>query len=177
MSKFSQLSVTIGAAVVLALLGGGVAQAVPTVPFATPRECLQEFEDNDDYVGDGWVDVPVARADGVHLGCGDEYSGVVHIGSEDSHGHTHPITEASQAAFVRCFDKLIREGVMSPDPDSRTRDRYQLTFYEPRDYLPKKATVIVDRERKFVWAMYTTNSDFSPRGNNWSGCDGSALIA
>jgi hypothetical protein len=178
MSKTARLLAVAAAVVVSTLFGGGVAQAVPTVDFATPLECLAAKLNNPNYVADGWVDAPVASAEGVFLGCGDEYSGVVHIGSRQSHGTTHPIYASTQGAFVQCFYKLAREGVISPDPQApRTRDQYVITFLEPHEFRDIRATMIVDRERGFVWAMYTNTTSNSPQGNNWAGCAGQTAVA
>jgi hypothetical protein len=178
MSKRGRLLAVVAAVIVSTLFGGGVAQAVPTVDFATPLECLAAKLNNPDYVRDGWVDAPVASADGIHLGCGDEYSGVVHIGSRQSHGTTHPIYQSTQGAFVQCFYKLARDGAISPDPTApETRDQYVITFLEPGEFREIRATMVVDRERKFVWAMFTNTTQRTPRGNNWAGCSGQAAVA
>jgi hypothetical protein len=34
------------------------------------------------------------------------------------------------------------------------------------------ATLIVDREDRFVWNMFTSDTTTTPRGNNWRGCAG-----
>jgi hypothetical protein len=163
------------------LLGGATtAQAAPppegkSVP---PIKCTSEFLNNPDYRKEGWVAAKVAKVDDVFLGCGDEISGVVHIASSRSNGTTHPVFASTQGAFVQCFGRLVREGKQSPDKDfPDTRDRYELVFGVPGDVIPARATLIVDRKARFVWAMFTSNTERTPRGNNWAGCSGQTAVA
>jgi hypothetical protein len=154
------------------------AWAGPPVPIPTvsqPLECVEQFENNPFYRADRWVEARALELNGIFMGCGDEWSGVVHIASEDSKGHTHPVDAASQQDFSTCFEVLVRFGKVSPDrlfPD--TRDAYEYLFTEDTQFGPQPvlATLIVDREDRFVWNMFTSNTGATPRGNNWRGCAG-----
>lgn len=64
---------------VLSIVGVAEAQAPRS---ATPIQCLQAWDQDGisvDYVGDGWVEAPVADINGIFLGCGDATTGMVHI--------------------------------------------------------------------------------------------------
>lgn len=49
---------------VLSLLGASPAAAAPPPPNPTPMQCIDEFTNNDNYLGDGWAEGFVAAAGG-----------------------------------------------------------------------------------------------------------------
>ncbi len=92
----------------------------------------------------------------------------------------HPITPGNEESFLACFRKLARFGSVEPDPDfPQTRDRYRLYFEERTQFvdIPATATMYVDRERKFVYTMFTSRTAVTPRGNNWAGCSDLSNVA
>jgi hypothetical protein len=158
----------------------GPAAAEPPPAISSPMDCISRFDDDNlDYVGDGWADALVSAVNGISLRCGDERSGVVHIGHPDSNGKTHPVSAETQNFFLGCFRTIASSGRAQPDnkfPESRTR--YEI-FYGRDEFqgapLTKTGTLIVDNERGFVYTMFTSGSTKSPRGNDWRGCaEGSA---
>lgn len=104
------LSSSILACSAVLALGADSALAYPSEASPTPLQCLDQWETNDNYVGDGWVAVPVRRTSGTVLGCGDERSGVIHIGHPDTTGNLHPITAETEEAFLSRQDRRQRRG-------------------------------------------------------------------
>jgi hypothetical protein len=141
---------------------------------SSPMDCVNQFDDNPDYVGEGWVDALVSTSNGISLRCGDERSGVVHIAHPESNGTTHPVSAETQNRFLSCFRAIVSSGRSEPDrkfPESRTR--YEL-FYGSDEFqgvpLTKTAALIADNARGFVWTMFTSGSKEFPDGNDWRGC-------
>jgi hypothetical protein len=166
------------------LIGGAAtARAAPPPTTSRPLTCLERWDDEDprfDYVGEGWVNARVATVNGVVLGCGDEQSGVVHIGGSAVTGTGHAIDKRNEQAFLDCFGSLVRFGTKEPDPDfPETRDRYRKVFSEPSPFgdLPVVATMYVDRKRHFVYTIHTTKTKATPGSNNWAGCSGGGAVA
>jgi hypothetical protein len=156
------------------LMSAGPAAAAPPPAISSPMDCINQFDDNPDYVGEGWVDALVSTSNGISLHCGDELSGVVHIAHPESNGTTHPVSAETQNLFLRCFRAIVSGGRSQPDrryPESRTR--YEL-FYGTDEFqgvpLTKMATLIVDNEQGFVWTLFTSGSKAFPDGNDWRGC-------
>jgi hypothetical protein len=156
------------------LVSAGPAAAAPPPAISSPMDCINQFDDNPDYVGEGWVDALVSTSNGISLRCGDELSGVVHIAHPESNGTTHPVSAETQNFFLRCFRAIVSDGKSQPDrkyPESRTRYEF---FYGTDEFqgvpLTKTATLIVDNERGFVWTMFTSGSKAFPDGNDWRGC-------
>lgn len=95
---------------VLSIVGVAEAQAPRS---ATPIQCLQAWDQDGisvDYVGDGWVEAPVADINGIFLGCGDATTGMVHIAHPDTTGSLHPVYADTQVVFLRCFELIASSG-------------------------------------------------------------------
>lgn len=156
-----------------------MAQAAPPPGRVSGLDCLREWDLNDDYVGEGWVQARVAEVDGVVLGCGDERSGMIHIAHEQSGGSTHPVDASNYGAFLECFGLLVRSGRQSPDVDHpQTRTRYDLVYKysSAGGYpIPLHAVVIKDNAGGFVYTMFTSTVEVA-RGNDWTGCTRRGLV-
>lgn len=163
------------------LLGTSSAFAAPPAVTPTPLQCFAQWEGNSNYVGDGWVAARVRQTSGTILGCGDEQSGVIHIGHPDTTGSQHPITAETEQAFLACFDSIAVGGSREPDPEfPQTRTRYRISYYAGTvQGIPftRSATFIRDNSGGFVWSMFTSTSNDFPDGNNWVGCSRSDQVA
>jgi hypothetical protein len=151
----------------------------------SPIECLEAWENDPDYLNDGWVDAVVMSVPevGVTLTCGDVRSGVIHIAHEESTGNGHPITRESAEDFLYCLFNTVVGGVRSDDPKfPATRVQYESTYYGyaeimgVRQLVQQKARAFVDRERGFVWTFHTSKSSEYPRSNNWADCSGNPTV-
>ncbi len=107
--------------------GGGSADAAPPPPGdVNPLECLNQWDNNPNYVGEGWVGARVRVVRDVlerevFLGCGDELSGVIHIAHPDTTGTLHPIPPGEEASFLRCFERTIQTSAISPAGEGRRK--------------------------------------------------------
>ncbi len=117
------------------------ASAAPLPDNPTPRQCLDAFDSLSpeiDYVGDGWPGALVASPPqswmfsffddtdrDFSLCCGDESSGVVHIGSGEPTGTRHPISVADQDWFIGCWKVVIGAGTAEDQGDGRTKFTHQ----------------------------------------------------
>jgi hypothetical protein len=183
MPKNARIATVLALTIATLLGGAAAAQAAPPPPVARPLDCQEQFEtmDIDDYDAEGWVAARVARVNNVFLGCGDEYTGVVHIISPKTAGTQHPVSKFSEQFFLDCFESLARFGEVEPDPDfPQTRLRYRKYFTEPTKNfgdVPVAATMYVDKEKRFVYTMFTTTTRATPQGNNWAGCVNYSAVA
>ncbi|GAB3677607.1 hypothetical protein GCM10027597_18610 [Saccharopolyspora tripterygii] len=128
-------------------------------------QCIDAFDHDPDYVGNGWVGALVYTASGeegeVNLLCGDELSGVIHIAHPASTGSVHPVYPDTEYGFGACFEQTITRGKSSVQPDGRVRYvMYNLTSRVT-------STAIVDGQRRFTYTLFT---DSAPQGDNWLGC-------
>ncbi len=103
------------AAILILSLATSNAYAVPPPPIVEPMRCIAEWNENDNYVGEGWVAARVGDVNGVFLGCGDERSGLIHIAHPESTGTVHPVWPHAQFEFLRCFELIAKMGVQKPD--------------------------------------------------------------
>lgn len=163
-------SIIASLATILALAIGATSSYAAPPPYSVePMRCIAEFNENDNYVGEGWVAARVAESNGVFLGCGDERSGVIHIAHPESTGNVHPVYPETQYEFVQCFKAVAALGYQKPDKNfPNTRTRYEYTYYvdSPAGPLPHTATLIKDNAGGFVWTMFTS----SPNDADWVGC-------
>ncbi len=152
---------------------------IPTV--ASPLECIEQWEGNPFYLADRYTEARAIQLNGIFMGCGDERSGVIHILSEASSGHTHPNRPENVKDFTDCFENAVRFGKREDDRlFPGTRDAYVYSFTEAGPSgieLPVEARLIVDKERHFVWNMFTSITKKTPLGNNWLGCSGNLFVA
>jgi hypothetical protein len=160
MIEMRRISTALAMAGVLTLGNAQAALAAPPPPNPTPIQCLEAFDNIDeDYVGDGWVGAQVAGPTGVsfvsflfegvsggfNLFCGDELSGVVHIGHGEGSGSGHAITPDNERYFVDCWRNTIAHGRARPDHPQRGRTTF---IYRFRD--DQYATAVVDSARRFT---------------------------
>ena len=132
--------------------------------YSSPLDCFAEFDGNDNYFIDGWVNARVADINGVFLGCGDERSGIIHIGHPESTGNVHPITAQNQGYFLTCFQTIALRGTSRPDsgfPQTRTKRTFT--------YNGGVASFIFDNSGRFVWSMFTSTA-LDLDGADWYGC-------
>lgn len=174
-----------GLVLVLGLQGPAIA-APPPPGDVSPRECLNQWDGNGNYVGEGWVG---ARAKVVRdvldrevfLGCGDELSGVIHIAHPDSTGTVHPIPPGQEGDFLRCFERTIRSATIS---DDQGRRKYEFDWQKsnlgnadvPVQVMRSTAIVADNHQPNFVYTFYTTDdggvsTPQDPRRTNyWPEC-------
>lgn len=169
-------AVVSAAVALLTTTSASQALAVPPPPgFVNPMQCIVEFNDNPDYVGEGWVNAPVLDVNGVFLGCGDERSGFIHIAHPESTGNVHPVYPAQVRDFSRCFQNIANFGMQRPDnnfPDTRTRYEYVYYVDSILGPIPQTGTIVKDNAGRFVWTMFTPETSDVPQGNDWIGCAG-----
>lgn len=157
----------------LMLVGTATAGAAPPPAESTPMQCLEAFDDLDgDYVGEGWTGALVASNEtswfddlwddtdrNYDLRCGDEMSGVVHIGHLDTSGTGHAITPADEQGFVACWQATIAGGEATPNGPDRTKFTLQ---YRDGQY----AIAYVDNARRFTYTLFTTGTN----SHDWQPC-------
>lgn len=161
--------------VFLLLLTSTVAVADPPRGRVKPLECLNQWSNNDDYVGEGWVRANVATINGAVLNCGDEFTGVVHIAGKGTTGSGHPISGATESYFMQCFDLVARFGERSPDPDGPERVWLEYEYFSlTRPDAPSRATAILEERTGLVRTMFTSTG---AEGNDWLACAAAAQIA
>lgn len=140
---------------------GQTALAGPPPSQPSPKQCLDEWDDNDNYVGDGWVSARVRTAsNGWFVGCGDERSGIIHIAHPDSTGREHPITSSTEGNFLKCWNAAVTRGSEHRMSDGRIR-----ITWKPRGTAFARGYFAADR--KFTWTFFTSKG---AKGNDWSGC-------
>jgi hypothetical protein len=139
------------------------ASAAPPPPEPTSVQCLDEFTNNANYVGDGWVGALVDTQGDFNLFCGNELTGVIHVGHPDSTGTVHPITVDNQIPFKLCWSTVVAEGTRTADGAGRSR----FVFVSAAGV---RGTVIVDDALRFTYAVFTETTERSPQGNDWFGC-------
>lgn len=166
MSNVRRLATATISALALLAVFAPAAAAAPPGGTVTPQECIQQWDNNPNYVGEGWVGAFVASAVDVNgvtnnLFCGDELSGVIHIASSDSTGQVHPIAPEDDDFFIGCFENVIEYGVISPGGTGRAR----FDFTNTLSNVP--AGAFVDVDRKFT---YTVFANGNPASNNWFRC-------
>lgn len=166
MMTFRRLAASAISALALLAAFTSPAAAAPPGSQVTPQECIQAWDNNPNYVADGWVGAFVASAvdgNGVtnNLFCGDELSGVIHIASSDSTGTVHPIAPDDDDLFIGCFESTIENGAISPGGAGRAR------FDFTNSITGVTSTAFVDVERKFTYTLF---ADGNPASNNWFRC-------
>ena len=140
-----------------------------------PLDCLDQWESNDNYVGDGWPGAHVITINGVVLRCGDESTGVVHIAGEGTTGSRHPISAGTQSYFLQCFDLVARHGERRPDSRSVDRERLVYFYFDINaPTFPGEATAIIDKATGRVRTLFTSTG---AEGNDWLTCAAKAQIA
>ncbi len=161
----------------LLMLGAApAALAVPPPPNPTPTQCLEAFDRIDeDHVGDGWIGARVAGPTGVSVAsilldgvtggfslfCGDELSGVVHIGHSAGSGSGHEITADDERYFVDCWRNTIARGRAQLDHPQPGRTTFTYQFRDGQ-----YSNAVVDNARRFTYRLFTTGG----RSNDWFPC-------
>lgn len=158
-----KLGIVMAAAFAVPFLASAPAHAAPPPGSPSPMQCINEFTNNPNYVGDGWVGGLVATASGAvgeaSLFCGDELSGVVHIAHPESTGTVHPVFEDDEDLFTTCWRNTIEFGTPVPDGNGRTK----ITWKRNANVT---GVVIIDDARRFTYTHYTEGA----RSNNWFSC-------
>lgn len=160
----------ISVAALLAMSTPAVANTPPDQ--VSPLDCLDQWENNPNYVGDGWPQAHVATVNGLTLHCGDESTGIVHIAAdeEETTGHGHPIAAGTQSYFLQCFGIVARSGERRPDPEFEDRERVVYSYFDiMAPLLPGEATAIIDKATGRVRTLFTSTG---AEGNEWVKCAG-----
>lgn len=153
---------------VLSLLGASPAAAAPP-PNPTPMQCIDEFTNNDNYLGDGWAEGFVAAAGGNEgeyvLRCGDVSSGVIHIAHPETTGNLHPVFASTQDAFVACWRRIITFGIGLPDDSNRLL----IEFIIPG--VPNaRGRAYVDPQTRITYTTFIAGGGVA--NNDWAACAG-----